>query len=277
MTKYQEMSLRPQGAPWPGLNTRGGRLDPGSGQLEDGSINAIINEGDILQKRKGMVRGLEERFSGVVCGLFRYTDDCGIEYLLVADEDGINIRTPFTVPIFTVSDAYPSDDFEEALDPTQWNEVANYTTSGGSLLLTGSGPLTWFKEATNLDYEVQIQYLFDGAGQGVQVEMKKASSSFGIIGSLTYNGTNQTLTLLANNSILDSIDLDVGLTGFMKVSFSRPVSGKNTATVTLTPSGGAIQTLTSDLNEVQAVSLGQTSALQITDAAQILSVIGGPV
>ena len=69
MTKWQEFPLRPQGQAWPGLNTRGGVLDPGSGQLDDGSFNQIINEADLLEKRKGLTRGLDERFEDVVCDL----------------------------------------------------------------------------------------------------------------------------------------------------------------------------------------------------------------
>jgi hypothetical protein len=58
MTTWQEFPLRPAGRPWPGLNTRGGALDNGTGQLDDGSFGMIINEADILEKRKGLVRGL---------------------------------------------------------------------------------------------------------------------------------------------------------------------------------------------------------------------------
>ena len=120
MTKHQEFPLRPQGSPWPGLNTKGGVLDPGQGFLEDGSKNQIINEADVLSKRLGFVRGLDERFDGVVCGLFRYTSGCGVEYLIVSDEDGIKVRTPFSIPEFLGSDSIPFDDFE-TLDTTRWS------------------------------------------------------------------------------------------------------------------------------------------------------------
>src|SRR5690606_999191 len=125
MTNWREIPLRPHGTPWPGLNTRGGVLDPGAGQLEDGPFNPIVNEADVLEKRKGFVRGLNERFTGVVCGLFRYTDNCGVEYLVVADEDGIHVRQPFSIPSFLGSDALPFDDFEE-LQTTRWSPTTAY-------------------------------------------------------------------------------------------------------------------------------------------------------
>ena len=68
MTKWQEFPLRPQGRPWAGINTRSGKLDDGSGMMTDSSVNCIINEADKLEKRKGMIRGLDERFAGAVCG-----------------------------------------------------------------------------------------------------------------------------------------------------------------------------------------------------------------
>ena len=101
MTQHNAFPLR-GGKAWPGVNTLGGKLDDGSGQLTDSSKNVMINTADILAKRKGFTRGLDEQFVGAVCGLHKYTDECGLEYLLVADEAQINIRTPFFIPVFRV-------------------------------------------------------------------------------------------------------------------------------------------------------------------------------
>lgn len=171
------MDLRPQGQPWPGLNTRGGFLSNGTGQLADGSFNGVIERGDVLRKRRGMVRGLDERFIGVVCGLFKYTDECGVEYLLVADQEGIKIREPFEIPIFETSDAYPNDSFNVSgdPDPLSWRNTSRYTVTNDSLVLLGSAApslaaqvpsaalMRWFKDAANPSYQVQVQYEFDGA------------------------------------------------------------------------------------------------------------------
>ena len=175
MTKWVGVPLRQEGVPWPGLNTRGGRIDIGTGQLEDGSINQIINEADILQKRNGLVRGLNERFNGVVCGLFKYTDFCGRENLIVADQEGIFIRQPFNVPVFENSDAYPFDDFavSGAPNPAVWRNTTDYIVNTGGLFLALATPvfagsffptsrlMRWFKEATNKSYEVRVEYEFD--------------------------------------------------------------------------------------------------------------------
>jgi len=176
VTKFQPLDLRPQGQAWPGLNTRGGFLSNGTGQLADGSFNGVIERGDVLRKRRGLIRGLDERFVGVVCGLFKYTDECGVEYLLVADEEGIKIREPFEIPVFTVSDAYPNDTFSSTGAPNalNWRNTSRYTQTSDTLVLLGSAApslaaqvpstslMRWFKDAANPSYQVQVQYEFDG-------------------------------------------------------------------------------------------------------------------
>ena len=177
MTKFQPLDLRPQGQAWPGLNTRGGFLSNGTGQLADGSFNGVIERGDVLRKRRGLIRGLDERFVGVVCGLFKYTDECGVEYLLVTDQEGIKIREPFEIPVFTVSDAYPNDTFSSTGAPNalNWRNTSRYTQTSDTLVLLGSAApslaaqvpstslMRWFKDAANPSYEVQVQYEFDGS------------------------------------------------------------------------------------------------------------------
>ncbi len=179
---WQEQSLRAQGHPWPGLNTRGGQLDSGTGQLEDGSINCQINRADVLSKRSGMVRGIDEWFNGVVCGLFTYQDYCGNEFLLVADQDGIGIRQPFQLPQFTASDAYPNDNFDGdgALNVSKWRNTARYVRAqdrmvqaAGAAAFSGTrlGPdlfTRWFKDAGALAYQVSVNYRFDASLQAEQ-------------------------------------------------------------------------------------------------------------
>lgn len=175
MTKFTELPLRPHGQNWPGLNTRRGYLSNGTGELEDGSINAIIERGDVLMKRRGLSRGLDERFEGVVCGLFKYTDSCGIEWLLVADEEGIKVRQPFDVPVGETSDAYPQDTFSSSGAPNalRWRNTGPYTQVSDALTLLSTQPagtaqqvassrmMRWFKDAANPSYQVQVQYEFD--------------------------------------------------------------------------------------------------------------------
>lgn len=177
MTKFQPLDLRPQGQAWPGLNTRGGFLSNGTGQLADGSFNGVIERADVIRKRRGLIRGLDERFVGVVCGLFKYTDECGIEYLIVADQEGIKIREPFEIPVFETSDAYPNDSFNVSGAPSalDWRNTSRYTVTNDSLVLASSAVasaaaqvssasmMRWFKDAANPSYQVQVQYEFDGS------------------------------------------------------------------------------------------------------------------
>lgn len=283
MTRWIEFPLRPQTQPWPGLNTRGGRLDPGMGQLEDGSVNAVINENDILEKRKGFVRGLDERFSGVVCGLFKYTDNYGIEYLLVADQEGIKVRTPFLIPEFLGSDSLPFDDFEE-LDSTRWSNTQLYLAYLGSLRLSGidsealvtsenvpAGQLMqWFKASVVSSYFVEIQYrlaTFPTTHQVVSVVIKRDTAGTTYIeASIVFNSTDYKLVLsrvigttrttiaeqkLAGRNLAD---------GFLRLNYD---AGTFTITATATPSGGLIRTIESTLTEVQDAGLGQLNAIGI--------------
>lgn len=289
MTQWQPFPLRPPNQPWPGLNTRGGKLDDGRGWLEDGSINAIINEADLLEKRPGFVRGLNERFDEVVCGLFTYLDDCGREWLLVADRSGISIRQPFDIPVFETSDAYPIDSFEAAtIDPVDWRNSAIYTTVGGSLTcdepaidatsFPGTRLMRWFKPASSSSYQVTIQHLLGTAGS-VAVAIKGVDTLDGtarIWASVT--STKLILAVVgANGSELARHVVPVsGSGGFLKLAYDAEA---RVATVTATPTGGTIVTLSTDpLTVVQDAGLGQVSAIGVGHPdAGILQVSSGPL
>lgn len=297
MTRWSEFPLRPQGQPWPGLNTRGGRLDPGTGQLEDGSFNGLINEADILEKRKGFIRGLDERFDGPVCGLFRYTDDCGVEYLVVADSSGIFVRTPFDIPTYLGSDSLPNDDFEAAaVDTTRWTNTTDYATFLGSLVLAPlaltSAPtvvpesrlMQWFKAAVLSSYQVEIQYAFvpESLTQNAAVAIKRDGSSYLLanvgIASGTYRAT-MSLVQAGVRTTLASVDLGGAelANGFLRLGYNADT---RTVTCRVIPSGGDQQTLTSVLSEAQDNNLGSFSAIGLTsedlnDQPEIVQVTGG--
>lgn len=294
MTVWQEFPLRPQGQPWPGLNTKGGRLDPGMGVLEDGSFNSIINEADILQKRKGFIRGLDERFTGPVCGLFKYTDNCGIEYLVVADQDGIQVRTPFDIPTFLGSDSLPNDDFNGTLDRTRWSNSDYYVTFLSSLI-NDTGPDTdatvvgesylmqWFKPSVINSYQVEIQYdlVAGGGGQAVAVAIKRTGSTY-LLANVYLGGGEYVLTVkLVQGGVSSTLNTTL-LTGSAIASgFLRLGYNAETRTVTcrVIPNGGAQVTVTATLTEAQDNNLGQNSAIGLitasSDQAEIEQVTGG--
>lgn len=300
MTKWQEFPLRPHDAPWPGLNTRGGRLDPGAGFLEDGSINAVINEEDVLAKRKGFVRGLDERFSGPVCGLFAYTDDCGVEHIVVADNSGIHPRTPFSVPIFLGSDSLPNDSFESNLDPTRWSPTTVYETFLGSLQLNGDDDVTfsgviptgqflnWFKDSSISSYQVEIAYNAQTGddAQIFSVQIKR-QGNVRIQGDVIWTSGQYQCRLLLFDSlggftVLGSIQ-DLGGAsigeGFLRVSYDATT---RTATLRAVPSGGSIVTISENISELAALTLGSGSSIgiyrqSILSAPQIDSVTGGRI
>lgn len=298
MTKWVEAPLRPQGQPWPGLNTRGGRLDPGAGFLEDGSVNAVINEADILEKRNGFVRGLEERFDGVVCGLFRYTDECGVEHIVVADQTGIKVRTPFDIPTFLGSDSFPIDNFE-TLNTERWSNTTDYEIFTQALVLDeladestsefveASRLMQWFKPASLTSYQVEIEYAM-AAGleqQVASVVIKRTTTSYlqanVILNGSTYKATLQ-LVVSGTRSTLKESAL-VGATygdGFVKLSYDAVT---RTASVRVVPTGGSIVELSSALNEIQGNALGQNSAIGLAYSSSdvlpvaIRSVTGGAI
>lgn len=299
MTRWQEFPLRPQGQPWPGLNTRGGLLDPGQGQLEDGSFNAVINEADLLSKRKGFIRGMDERFTGPVCGLFRYTDDCGVEYIVVADQSGIFVRTPFDIPTFLGSDSLPNDDFEaSAVNTDRWNNAEDYTTFLGSLIagvlassidstrVPESRLMTWFKEAAITSYQVEIQYAFVVASQqqAAAVAIKRTGTSYLVAHVEMSATTYSVLVQLVQAGVatqLATSELDgAGIgDGFLRLGYNAET---RTVTCRVIPSGGNQVTLTAVLTEIQSNNLGQDSSIglisaSINDQVEILQVTGGAI
>jgi len=312
VTQWQEFLLRPQGRPWPGLNTRGGALDNGTGQLEEGSINQIINEADILEKRNGIVRGLDEFFTGVVCGLFKYTGDCGREFLLVADEEAISIRQPFVIPVFENSDAYPFDPFTTSpdtlvgdVDTATWRNVDRYTLRDDKLVeIAGAAQMAgaflepaewvrWFKEATNLSYRVRIEYEFQPSDseqhQGIVIKGNGDLLTGAYIqGEIVFSalGTYQATLFLreasGNLKMLATVPLS-GLTapptGFFTVTYTRdltqPIDAQFIASMEVVPSGGSIVTGSGALNALQDADLGQISATGLGHRAGVETVDNG--
>lgn len=171
MTKWQLVSFRNEGEPWPGLNTRSGKLARAPGELSV-ARNCIINRDDLLEKRRGIVRGFDERFQGVVCGLFTYTSNCGQEYVVVADQVGFSIRTPFRLGTFQIADCYPFDNFSsDEVDEEKWRNFGGYEVSNDALVLAPGSPsasaakeaqpalcMRWFKDACRPSYQVQAGY-----------------------------------------------------------------------------------------------------------------------
>jgi hypothetical protein len=314
MTTWQEFPLRPAGRPWPGLNTRGGALDNGTGQLEDGSFGQIINEADILEKRKGMVRGLNENFDGVVCGLFKYTDDCGREWLLVADEEQISIRMPFVIPVFTDSDAYPFDSFTTTLatpilpiDTLNWRSTGDYQSENDSMVQVIGVPaftglqvpdadiMRWFKEATNKSYQVRVQYAFVDTPieQHVSIVIKgngDLTSGAFLQADLQFQqgGTHQ-VRLLRRDSTGAIIQLLVEPvtgqpSGFLTLQYQRDTSSSSFLPgIQLFPTGGVpIIKNAPSLNAIQDANLGQISGIGMgykgsQAQMEILVVDGGPI
>lgn len=294
MTQWQEFPRRPQGRAWVGLNTRSGVLDDGSGQMKDETTNAMINEGDVLEKRPGFVRGLDEFFDGAVCGLHRYTDECGIEWLLVSDQAGIKVRQPFAVPVFELSDAYPSDSFSEdgVLDPTRWLNRDPYQQLDGELRLRSEGspdPVVWFKEAASSSYQLEIQYAFDedytALDQQIDVILKARDSTATtqrIEARLVFNTSGAVSLALV---YFDSADVSLltaaggtSSTGTLRVAYNAT---NRVVSVRWFPDGGTSFVRDADpLTAVQDADLGQWSALRLEDATAshgILVVSGGPV
>jgi hypothetical protein len=299
MTVWKEVVLRQHGSAWPGLNTDGGKLDDGTGLLEDGSVNVFINEADTLQKRKGLIRGMNEWFTGVVCGLHKYTDNCGSEWLLVADESGISIRQPFVIPVFTQSDAYPFDDFAEAGAPDQlnWRNTTDYTVASAALTRTGSeisSPvrtswMRWFKEAGNLSYQVRIEYSITGDGFAailIKGNGDLLTGSF-LRAEVRRSGTAYTASIYLQPEIgeetqiamLDVSGLLTNVSGFLTLKYQRTVAESiYQPTIEVVPTGGALQTKSAEsLTVVRDSALGQISAIACSSGASIAVVDGGPI
>lgn len=308
MTQWTPYSLRQEGLPWPGQDTRGGRLDDGTGQLEDGSVNCMINRRDTLAKRAGFVRGLDEWFTTVVCGLFAYTDYCGRESLLVANETGIVIRTPFVLPSTTVSDAYPNDDFAGtgAIDVDNWRNTLRYTRLNGNMVQAlGAAAFTgtrmdpslympWFKVAGSFSYLVDLNsYVFDPAlmreqragiiirGNGdlalgallqAEIVFNPSDSTYKI--EVYHRNSAETVVRIIEENITGSLTTPRGLLSF---SYERDL-GKQTfiPVVSVLPGGGLITRFQADsLNRVEDTDLGFISAIALAQKGGSLSQVAG--
>lgn len=307
MTKWAPIPVRPVGQAWQGQDTKGGKLDDGTGKQTENSVNVTINQMDRLSKRKGFVRGLAERFGTVVCGLHTYVDNCGQQWLLVASEDGISIRQPFNVRVFEDDDSYPADSFdsETGLSTANWRNTDLYIATGGALQRASGNSidpfdaasyLRWFKDAGALAYQITIQYEFLASSSAQQV----ASISIKGTGDLT-SGRRLQADLIYTSSgtytarlyktlpdgglvLLGTIDVVGSLTsptGFLTLSYVRSfTAGVATFTPTLevTPSGGGPQAVGEvGLTELEDSELGQVSAIGCSQMCSILQVTGGPV
>jgi len=276
VTKWQEFPIRPQGRPWSGINTRSGKLDDGTGQMTDSSVNVIINQADKLAKRKGFVRGLDERFAGPVCGLHKYTGNCGIEYLLVADQAGISIRQPFFIPTFTSSDAYPSDSFQDdgPVNKYYWSNIGKYEQGDGLLVLASSwlngGDMAWFKLASNFSYQLEFEYAADGecelvgiikSGTTARIEARVISDGVTVTGELVWTDS------LGVETSLGTVGLGTtSFTGKVTMSYQRDqVSDQYIVTMDAQPTNEGLQRVQDfeTLTALDDADFGQTTALRI--------------
>lgn len=307
MTRWSPVPIRPVGQPWQGQDTKGGKLDDGTGKQTENSINVQINQSDRLSKRNGFVRGLAERFGTVVCGLHTYVDNCGQQWLLVASEEGISIRQPFNVPVFEDDDSYPSDSFdtEAGLSTANWRNSDLYIGTGGALQrafgnsidpFDAASYMRWFKDAGALAYQVTIQYEFLASSSAQQV----ASISIKGGGDLTAGRRLQLDLVYASSGtyvaklyktlpdgalvLLGTIDVAGSLTsptGFLTLSYVRSFAGgiaTFTPTAEVIPSGGGPQSVGDvQVTELEDAEFGQISAIGCSELCSILQVTGGPV
>lgn len=292
MTQWTEMPIRPQGRPWRGIDTRSGKLDDGTGQMTDASTNVIINAADRLEKRKGLIRGLDERFAGAVCGLHAYTDECGREWLIVADDGGFSIRQPFAIPSFASSDAYPSDDFQGTgpVDPNFWTG-SGYTRLGGSLALAGetaADDLRWFKLASNFSYQAEIAWTVPSVssetdsraivaikiGAVARLELRVINAGGSLSAALVWTQAS------GDSRVLAAAGLPGIESGVATLSYQRnTVKGIFEVQAVVQPAGGSAVQLQDavSINAVADADLGQGTALRLEGDATIQMVQGGPL
>jgi hypothetical protein len=262
------------------------------GEMSD-CTNVIINRGDVLSKRKGIIRAFDEQFEGPVCGLFSYTDGCGQEFVLVADTEGIKIRTPFLLPVFTVADCYPSDGFDgddgDAINVDDWRNTGGYEIQDNALVQVAvavadddsdeaalNGALRWFKDACSTRYEVLTQYKFSDPCLGKQKHIIVLRGSGDLsTGAVLY----ATLEFCTSPVIyrlkifhrkgggqINEIQSQTGIagnpSGFFKFGYD---STTRRASVLLTVGGGASVSLVSSLlTTIDDLDLGLVSAIGIS-------------
>lgn len=305
MTRWVGTPLRKPDQPWSGIDTKSGKLDDGRALLTQESINVQVNQKDTLAKRNGFVRALQERFGTVVCGLHTYTDHCGNEWLLVASDESIEIRHPGVILPFTADDSYPTDNFSTELSDLLWRNTALYTATG-DVLLRASGSSTapfdaasylrWFKPASAVAYQVQLQYAFTPGVAGKQVVSIAIKGSNDLLtGSylqadleFTHGGAylarlyriaaSRQRTQLAQIIVLGSTTVPEG---FFTLKYSRSFAGPLPLfipSIEVVPTGGALQEAAgATLDEAGDRDLGQISGIGCNLNASILAVSGGSV
>lgn len=306
MTNSVEFPLRPYTQDWPGLNSTGGKTMRVGGELSD-CTNVQINRGDTLEKRKGFVRALDERFEGVVCGLFTYLDDCGNEWLLVADQISIKVRQPFVFSDVPTLDCYPNDGFDdEELSPTLWRNTDSYiTTSGRMKLLGGSqennlqqgidSSTRWFKDACSTSHNLQLQFVFDTSAKSRILAIIRGTDDLAssmLIAELSYDpsaSTRYTLRVIHRDEALNENEISKAVfnssigavTGFLTISYDAT---ERIVTTTATITGGNQTLKSAALSEVASSALGMVSAIGIGQTGSsfpantaLLQVIGNSV
>lgn len=285
------------------MDSKGGRLDNGNGQLTENSVNCTINEVDTLSKRLGFIRGASERFGTVVCGLHSYVDNCGVEWLLVASDEGIAIRQPYAIPVFETDDSYPNDAFdaETGLSTEDWRNTDLYAANGSVLLRTSGDStapfdresyLRWFKEAASSSYEVSIQYQLDAdqnsvcsvvirgtgdltSGRMIQADISLSPSDGAYFARLYKTNLLGERVQLAEIAVAGSL---ADPSGFLTLRFERSFDGPlptRAATITVSPTGGSAQAAEStDFNELEDSEMGRVSGIGCSTLASILQVTG---
>lgn len=297
---------------WPGLKSENSRIMREPGEMSD-CTNVMIDVPDVLEKRNGFVRALDEAFNGVVCGLFPYTDDCGQEYLLVADEEMINIRTPFVLPTFTVADCYPLDDFSGIageLDQEVWRNTGDYKQANSEMIFDVGAPNNtpsdvaaqlgdlprWFKNACGRSYQTFVEYTLPAfIGDPALEQIQRVILVLRGTGDLTtgpvlfaYIERQPSLSRVsirhrrANGNVFNLVtqDVQIGTQGFFTFRFDAT---SLVPSAVVQPIGVAPQTVAAPaIDTLEELSLGFVSAIGmgrigIADNADqaILNVSGG--
>lgn len=303
MTRWTSVPLRQPGQAWSGQDTKSGKLDDGRALLTEESVNVQINRKDLLEKRKGLIRGLFERFGTVVCGLHVYTDGCGNEWLLVASDDGIAIRHPGVILPGTPDDSYPTDNFSTTLSDLNWRNTALYTATGDALVRVGGSStapfdaasyLRWFKDASAKGYQVQIEYAFTPGVAGKQVVSIAIKGSGDLLTGAylqadleftdggAYLARLYRVTAARQRMTLGQIDVSGSVTtpeGFLTLKYTRSFVGPLPSfvpSIEVVPTGGALQVVAGEtLDENGDRDLGQVSGIGCNLNATILDVSGG--
>jgi len=246
---------------------------------------------DLLMKRRGMIRGLDEFFDTPICGLFSYTDFCQNEWLLVATADGIAIRQPFTQTTFQIADCYPFDEFAglgfQALDSDKWKFVGvNLGIDGNSCGLKAIAKsfaqfdmesiidgysASWFKEACKSSYEVSLNLDLPDSGlephvsaiiRGAQRGFQAGAFIMGDFfrrGNKTFGRIMHVTNARAVNEVATIGPFDDG-NGVGKISYDQAARA---ATITFTPDVGSHASSTFTFNGLQDDEFGVATGFAV--------------